>query len=203
MIINWRVSGHNVVGDSICCNDVSSSIQSELVPATFGWSFPAILHPTLVDFERRLPFFLLVLHGEYATMYSEAELSAERQVSLPAILHSSLYQFRSKTHGRTHFNNRPLRRCSHPIASQRVCPACCPARSKLSDSEKAIRFPSMRRRDRHVDRRPRTPLGRAFGRRDRNGGAENANRVLQLIDGQISVFKTTQRHAAAQRRYPS
>jgi hypothetical protein len=112
--------------------------------------------------------------GKYATMHSRAEGAAKNQAVPLAVFLRSKKQLRSIAHERTANKSLcPLRGRPDSPVRERQRLAGGAAWPRLPDAENSGRSSSLRRRNCHVNRRPREPLGGASAQRHSRIAAEN------------------------------
>jgi hypothetical protein len=137
-------------------------------------AFAAIGALSLMDFDGRSVFFALAFEGKYVTMNSRSEGIAKNQTICLAVFLRAAKKLRWIAHECTADKSfGPLRGRADSLVRERQRHAGGAARPEVPDPENSRRSSSLRRRNRHVNRRPREPLGGAFAQWHSRGGAEN------------------------------
>ena len=129
---------------------------------------------SLMDFDGRFAIFALAADGKYVTMNSRSEGIAKNQTICLAVFLRAAKKLRWIAHeGTADKSFGPFRGRADSLVRERPRLAGGAARPEVPDPENSRRSSSLRRRNCHVNRRPREPLGGAFAQRHTRGGAEN------------------------------
>jgi hypothetical protein len=137
-------------------------------------AFAAIGALSLMVFDGRSAIFALAFDGKYVTMNCRSEGIAKNQTICLAVFLRAAKKLRWIAHECTADKSfGPLRGRADSLVRERPRLAGGAARPEVPDPENSRRSSSLRRRNCHVNRRPREPLGGAFAQWHSRGGAEN------------------------------